>query len=93
VGDRLDERHALQCQAARLLPQWACLLGLLRLRVVVRQQLGLGLGDVREHPFETFGNASMKRASRLPKQRPISRILYEGVLEQVGCMWRHALPK
>jgi hypothetical protein len=28
----------------------------------------------------------MKRASPLPQQRPISRILYEGVLEQVGDM-------
>jgi hypothetical protein len=66
VGDRLDERHALQCQAARLLPQPACLLGLLRFRVVVRQQLGLALDDVGEPAFETLGNASMKRASWLP---------------------------
>jgi hypothetical protein len=93
VGDRLDERHALQCQAARLLPQRDCLLGLLRLRVVVRRQLGLGLDDVRELAFESFGNTSMKRASRLPQQCPISRILHEGVLEQIGCVRGNPLPK
>ena len=35
----------------------------------------------------------MKRPSRLPQQRSISRILYEGVLEQVGYVRRHALPE
>ena len=48
------------------------------------------LGDVRELTFESFGNASMKRASWLPQQSPVSRILYEGVLEQVGYVRRHA---
>ena len=63
------------------------------LGAVARQQLRLGLGDVREPAFKSFGNATMKRASRLPQQRPISRILDEGVLEQVGYVRRHALPK
>ena len=58
---------------------------------MARQQFRLGLGDIREPAFESFGNASMKRASWLPQQRPISRVLYEGVLEQVGFVRRHAL--
>ena len=72
---------------------FAGLLDQASLGAVARQQLGLGLGDVRELTFESFGNASMKRASWLPQQSPVSRILYEGVLEQVGYVRRHALPK
>ena len=35
----------------------------------------------------------MKRASRLAQQRPISRILYKSVLEQVTRLRWHALPE
>ena len=56
------------------------------------QQLRLVLGDLRELTFEGLGDSSMKRASRLAQQRAVSGVLYQCVLEQVSCMWRHALP-
>ena len=60
---------------------------------VTRQQFRLALGDFGELAFEGFGNAGMKRASRLAQQRAISRVLHQGMLEQVARMRRHALPE
>ena len=33
----------------------------------------------------------MELSSRLTQQRPVSGILHQGMLEQIGCMWGHAL--
>ena len=60
---------------------------------MTRQQLGLAFGDVGELAFEGFGDAGMKRASRLAQQRAVGRVLHQGVLEQIGRMRRHALPE
>ena len=60
---------------------------------MARQHFGLGLGDVCEPAFESFGNTSMKGASWLAQRGPVSRILYEGALEQVRYMRLYALPK
>src|ERR1700733_12026368 len=57
------------------------------------QQLRLVFGDVSETTFEGFGNAGMERTARLTQKRAIGRVLYQGVLEQVSRMRRHALPE
>ena len=59
----------------------------------MRQQFRLALGHLRELAFEGFGDASVKRASRLAQQRAIGRVLHEGMLEQIGRMRRPALPE
>jgi hypothetical protein len=42
---------------------------------VTRQQFGLVLGNLRELALQCFGDASMKRPSRLAQQRAVSRVL------------------
>ena len=88
-----DQRRALQRPLSRLAPQARRLLDQPGLGAVTRQQLGLVLGNLRELAFKSFGDASMKRASRLAQQRAVSRVLHQGVLEQVGRMRRYALPE
>ena len=46
------------------------------LGAVARQHFGLGLGDVRKPAFESFGNASMKGASRLAQQHAVGSVLH-----------------
>jgi hypothetical protein len=58
---------------------------------VTRQQLRLGLGDLRKPTFEDVGDASVQRASRFTQQRAIGRVLHEGVLEQIARMRWDAL--
>ena len=52
-----------------------------RLGAVTRQQLRLGLGDLGELAFERFGDAGVKRASRLAQQRAVGRVLHQGMFE------------
>src|SRR5262249_16470050 len=47
-----------------------------------RQQLRSALRRFREFALDGFGDAGMQRASRLAQQRPVSRVLHEGMLEQ-----------
>ena len=89
----LDQRRALHRPLSRLAPQAHRLLDQPGLGAVTRQQLGLALGDLGELAFECFGDASMKRPSRLAQQRAVSRVLHQGVLEQVGRVRRYTLPE
>ena len=88
-----DQRRALQRPLSRFAPQARGLLDQPGLGAVTRQQLRLALGDLGELAFEGFGDASVKRASRLAQQRAIGRVLHQGMLEQIGRMRRHALPE
>jgi hypothetical protein len=60
---------------------------------VARQQFGLVLGNLRELTFQRFGNASMKRAPRLPQQGAVGGVLHQRMLEQVAGMRWYALPE
>jgi hypothetical protein len=60
---------------------------------VVGEQLGFGLGKLRELAFKGLSDASMKRTSRLAQQRAIRRILHQGMFEQIHRMGRDALPE
>jgi hypothetical protein len=58
---------------------------------VSREQFRLVFNNLTELAFKYRGNASVERASGLAQQGAVSGILHERVLEQVGCMRRHAL--
>jgi hypothetical protein len=60
---------------------------------MVRDDLWLSIGNGSEAVAQYFGNAGVQRASWLAQQRAVGGVLHEGVLEQVGCMGRHTLPK
>ena len=60
---------------------------------MTRQQFRLVLGYLGELAFESFGDASVKRASRLAQQRAVGRILHQRVLEQISRVRRYALPE
>ena len=78
---------------SRFAPQARGFLDQASLSAVARQQLGLVLGNLSELAFEGFGDASVKRASRLAQQRAIGRVLHQGMLEQISRVRRHALPE
>src|SRR4029450_9704567 len=59
----------------------------------MRQQLRMAFGNLRRLALQGFRDTGVKRASLLPQQRAIGRILHERMLEQVGCMRRHAMPE
>ena len=54
------------------------------LGAVTRQEFRLVLGNVSELAFEGFGDAGVKRASRLAQQGAIGRVLHQCVLEQIS---------
>ena len=83
----------VQRPLSRLAPQARGLLDQPGLGAVTRQQFRLALGDLGELAFEGFGDAGVKRASRLAQQRAIGRVLHQRVLEQIGRMRRRALPE
>jgi hypothetical protein len=58
---------------------------------VTRQCLWLGFRDLRKLAFDGFGYPGVQRASRLAQQCAISRVLYQGMFEQITRLWRHAL--
>jgi len=89
----LYERRALHRPQSCFTPQPSGLLDLARFRVVTRQQLRLVLDDLGELGLKRFGDTGMKYTSRLAQQRPVGRVLHQGVLEQVSRMRRHALPE
>src|SRR5262245_17790581 len=60
---------------------------------MMRNQLGLALGDLRELTFEGFGDSGMKRMSRLAQQRAVGRIPYQYMLERVARVRRATLPE
>src|SRR5262245_61426389 len=55
-----------------------------------RQQLRLALRGFREFALDGFGDAGMQCASWLAQQRPVSRVLHEGMLEQISRLRGHA---
>ena len=61
----LNQRRAFQRPLSRLAPQARCLLDQAGFGAVTRHQFGLVLGNLGELAFEGFGDASVKRASRL----------------------------
>jgi hypothetical protein len=60
---------------------------------VTRQHLRPGLGDIRKLALDGFGDASMERASRLPQQCAIGRILNQRMLEQLSGVRGDSLSK
>src|SRR5262249_51270145 len=86
-----NKRRALRRPQSGLAPHRRGFLDLPRLGAVTRQQLGLGLGDLRELTFEGFGDSDMKRTSRLAQQAAVSRIPHERMLEKV-CRIRRVTP-
>ena len=87
--------NAERCQRplSSLAPQSRSLLDQSGLGAVTRQQFGLVLGNLGELALESFGDASVKRASRLAQQRAVGRVLHQRVLEQISRVRRHALPE
>ncbi len=77
----------------RLAPKARSLLGQPGICAVARQNLRLVLSDVREVPFEGFGNASVQRTSRLAQKGAVGRILDQRVLKEITRMRRYALTK
>lgn len=60
---------------------------------MTHQNLRLVLSNIREALFKSFSNAGVQRASGFAQKSAVGRILYEGMLEQVSCMWWDALPE
>src|SRR6516164_5238627 len=59
----------------------------------MRQQFRMAFGNLRKLALQRFRDTGVKRASLVPQQRAIGRVLHERMLEQVGRMRRHALPE
>jgi len=57
---------------------------------MARQQIGLVPSYVGELAFYGFGNASMKRATRLAQECAVGGVLHSSVLAQITGMRRHA---
>jgi Enolase C-terminal domain-like len=93
VRDRLGGGHMPERQAARLLPQRDRLLGLFRLGVMLRQQLGLGCRDVRQTLLDDPGDLAVQLLPATPQQRVAGGLLHKGVLEDVHGIGRRAPPK
>ena len=66
------------------------LLGETPLREMVRQELRLGLGRLREVSFKHLRDASMQLLAPGLEQRLVGRVLDEGVLEAVARLGRRA---
>ena len=77
-----DQRRARQRPLSRLAPKTRGLLDQPGLSAVARQELGLALGDVGELAFEGFGDAGVKRASRLAQQSAIGGVLHSACLNR-----------
>jgi hypothetical protein len=80
-------------QAARLLPQRDRLVGLFRLGVVVRQQLGLGSRGVRQTLLDDPGDLAVQFLPAAPEQRVVGGLLHQGMLDGVHRIGRRALLK
>jgi hypothetical protein len=60
---------------------------------MVGQHFGPYLDDVRELLLQRHSDAPMQRLTRTAQKGAVGGILYQCMLEQIGCMWRHALPE
>src|SRR6516165_1677834 len=89
----LQQRRARKRPLSRLPPQARRPLDQPGLGAVTRHQLWLTPCDLRELALKGFGNSGVQRTSWLAQERAISRVLYQRVLEQVGCLRRRALPE
>jgi hypothetical protein len=59
---------------------------------MMRQQLGLGLGNVRKPRLQHLGNPLMELLPSALQQRQIRRLVNEGVFEEVHRLrWHPAL--
>ncbi len=85
-----DQRRLRQRPQSRFAPKVCGFLDHAGLCPMARQQLRSALSAFREVALDGFGDAGMQCASRLAQQRPVSCVLHEGMLEQVGCMRGHA---
>ena len=79
-----DQRRALQRPLTGLAPQARGLLDQPSLGAVTRQQFRLTLGNLRKLALKGFGDASVKRTSRLAQQRAIGGVLHQRMLEQIA---------
>ena len=79
---------AFQCSSASRLPIRDRLRVQAGLGVVVGEEFGLGLDCLRKLGFQSGGDALVVLLAGALQQRLIRRILYEGVLEAVGRLWR-----
>ena len=86
-----NQGRARQRPFSGLTPQTGSFFDQASLSAVTRQNLRLVLSNVGEPAFEIFGNAGMKCASRFAQERAIGSVLHQGMLEQIRCLWRHAL--
>jgi hypothetical protein len=91
LRDSLHQRRALEGALSGLTPRGNCLLYQSRFRVVTRQQLWLGLGNLGEMTFDGFRNAGVQLPSRLSQRGAVGGVLHQGVLEQVTGMGWYAL--
>jgi len=58
---------------------------------MIGQQLRLRLADLGKARLHHLGNALMVLLSGAPQQGLIGRVLDQGMLEAVHCLWRQAL--
>jgi hypothetical protein len=91
VADGFQRGRALAGVFTRALPVGNRVLRQTCLSVVVRQQFGLGGGDLGKAPLQHRSNALMVLLPRALEQRLIRRILDQGVLKTVGRLWRQPL--
>ena len=90
VTDRFHMGRAPSGALAGPLPVAHGLLRQARLGVVVRQQLGLRLGEVGKALGHHLRRALVVLLPGAPQQRLIGRILHQGMLERIGGLRRHA---
>ena len=64
-------------------------LGKARLRVLVREPIGLARGDLREPRLNDLGNASVQLLAPAPEERLVGRLVHKGVPERIGHHRRH----
>ena len=77
-------------RGSRLEPIPDSLFSKLRLREVMCNHLRLRFDRTGEVVLKRFGNPAVELSSRLTQQRPVSRILHESMLEQIGRLRGHS---
>ena len=88
MPDRFQIGGALDGALAGLLPIRNRLGHRAGLRIVMGQQLGLGLAELGKARLQHLGNTLMVLLPRTLQQGLIGRVLDQGVLEEVRRLWR-----
>src|SRR4029077_890161 len=91
LSDCFNQSGALQRPLSGFAPKACGLFDQPGFGAVARQNLRLVLSDVREVLFESFGNASVQRTSRLAQKGAVGGILHQRVFEQIRCVRWHSL--